>query len=104
VGYSRATIIGERPAGCRLPGYVTDLPRAITIRLHCNHKGKIDNIIYESLLYGFGMKETEIKTVGYECIERKVKTAGNTGRIYLPVAWVGKSVKIILLDEIEPED
>jgi len=50
------------------------------------------------------MKETEIKTTGYEVIERKVKTAGNTGRIYLPVAWVGKSVKIILLEEIDNEE
>jgi len=50
------------------------------------------------------MKETQVTTTGYEVIERKVKTAGNTGRVYLPVAWVGKAVKIILLEEIDEED
>jgi len=50
------------------------------------------------------MKEMEIKTTGYETIERKVKSAGNTGRVYLPVAWIGKSVKIILLEEIEDQE
>ena len=35
---------------------------------------------------------------GKEMIEKKVKKSGNTGRVYLPPHWVGKSVKIIRID------
>ena len=35
---------------------------------------------------------------GVEMIEKEVKPRGNTGRIYLPVDWVGKLVKIIRID------
>ncbi len=35
---------------------------------------------------------------GEEMIEKEVKPAGNSGRIYLPLAWVGKHVKIIRID------
>jgi len=35
---------------------------------------------------------------GVEMIEKEVKPSGNTGRIYLPLDWVGKHVKIIRLD------
>ena len=35
---------------------------------------------------------------GKEMIEKEVKKSGNTGRIYLPPDWVGKSVRIIRID------
>ena len=35
---------------------------------------------------------------GEEMIEKQVKPSGNTGRIYLPLDWVGKHVKIIRVD------
>ena len=35
---------------------------------------------------------------GKEMIEKEVKPAGNSGRIYLPLNWVGKNVKIIRID------
>ena len=35
---------------------------------------------------------------GEEMIEKEVKPAGNSGRIYLPLDWVGKQVKIIRID------
>lgn len=35
---------------------------------------------------------------GEEMIEKVVKPAGNSGRIYLPQDWVGKHVKIIRID------
>jgi hypothetical protein len=35
---------------------------------------------------------------GEEMIEKEVKASGNTGRIYLPLDWVGKHVKIIRID------
>ncbi|MFZ0242149.1 MAG: DUF2080 family transposase-associated protein [Desulfobacterales bacterium] len=35
---------------------------------------------------------------GEEIIEKQVKAGGNAGRIYLPLDWVGKLVKIIRID------
>jgi len=35
---------------------------------------------------------------GVEMIEKEVKLSGNTGRVYLPLDWVGKHVKIIRID------
>ena len=35
---------------------------------------------------------------GEEMIEKEVKPAGNSGRVYLPQDWVGKHVKIIRID------
>jgi hypothetical protein len=35
---------------------------------------------------------------GEEMIEKEVKPCGNTGRVYLPLDWVGKHVKIIRID------
>jgi putative transposon-encoded protein len=35
---------------------------------------------------------------GEEMIEKEVKPAGNCGRVYLPLDWVGKHIKIIRID------
>ena len=35
---------------------------------------------------------------GNEMIEKEVKKSGNSGRVYLPMNWVGKHVKIIRMD------
>jgi len=43
----------------------------------------------------------EIKVRGYEVIEKVVKPSGDSGRVYVPKAWVGRKVKIILLEPIE---
>ena len=42
--------------------------------------------------------KTRIKIIGEEMIEKKVSSNGNTGRVYLPVKWVAKRVKIIRID------
>jgi hypothetical protein len=42
--------------------------------------------------------KTEFRIFGEEMIEKKVKTSGKTGRVYLPGDWVGKQVKIIRID------
>lgn len=36
--------------------------------------------------------------LGEEVIEKQVKAGGNAGRIYLPLDWVGKLVKIVRID------
>jgi putative transposon-encoded protein len=49
--------------------------------------------------------EIKVEVQGYQVLERRVKEAGTTGRIYLPKAWVNKQVKIVLLEPaIEEEE
>ena len=43
-------------------------------------------------------KETKIQLIGFEMLEKKVNQSGNSGRVYVPIEWVGKRVKIILLE------
>lgn len=45
------------------------------------------------------MKETNIKLKGFEMLEKQVNKSGNSGRVYLPIEWVGKKVKIVLLEK-----
>ncbi|MFH1637294.1 MAG: DUF2080 family transposase-associated protein [Candidatus Woesearchaeota archaeon] len=44
-------------------------------------------------------KETKIQLTGFEMLEKKVKKSGNSGRVYVPIDWVNKNVKIILLEK-----
>ncbi|MBU2640041.1 MAG: DUF2080 family transposase-associated protein [Nanoarchaeota archaeon] len=44
-------------------------------------------------------KTTNIQLEGYEMLEKKVKKSGNSGRVYVPIEWVGKKVKIVLLEK-----
>ncbi len=45
------------------------------------------------------MKETKIQLLGFEMLEKPVNKSGNSGRVYVPIEWVGKKVKIILLEK-----
>jgi hypothetical protein len=40
----------------------------------------------------------KFRVLGQEMIEKEVKPSGNSGRVYLPLNWVGKHVKIIRID------
>ena len=40
----------------------------------------------------------KFEVYGEEMIEKKVKSSGNSGRVYLPPNWVGHHVKIIRID------
>jgi len=42
--------------------------------------------------------KTKFGVFGEEMIEKEVKPSGNSGRVYLPLDWVGKHVKIIRID------
>jgi len=44
-------------------------------------------------------KITKIQLNGYEMLEKKVNKSGNSGRVYVPIEWLGKKVKIILLEK-----
>jgi putative transposon-encoded protein len=39
----------------------------------------------------------------YQVIEKVVKTGGNSGRVYVPIDWVGKRVKIVLMEPTKNE-
>jgi putative transposon-encoded protein len=42
--------------------------------------------------------KAKLTVFGEEVIEKEVKPGGNAGRVYLPLGWVGKHVKIIRTD------
>ena len=42
--------------------------------------------------------KTKFEVFGEEMIEKEVKPSGNSGRIYLPLDWVGRHIKIIRID------
>jgi putative transposon-encoded protein len=39
---------------------------------------------------------------GYESLEKTVGNGGHSGRISVPPRWVGKRVRVILLEPLEP--
>ena len=45
------------------------------------------------------MKLTKIQLSGFEMLEKQVNKSGNSGRVYVPVEWIGKRVKVILLEK-----
>jgi hypothetical protein len=42
--------------------------------------------------------KVKFEVFGQEMLVREVKVSGNSGRAYMPTAWVGKQVKIIRID------
>jgi len=44
-------------------------------------------------------KEVKIELLGFEMLEKLVNQSGNSGRVYVPIEWVSKRVKIILLEK-----
>jgi len=46
-------------------------------------------------------EKMKIEVDGYEAIEKVVTASGNSGRIYAPADWIGKRVKLILLEPLE---
>lgn len=48
-------------------------------------------------------EQFEIKANAFAAIDRIVKPSGNSGRVYLPKSWVGKKVKILLLEPLEED-
>jgi putative transposon-encoded protein len=43
-------------------------------------------------------RQVKFEIYGEEMIEKRVKSSGNSGRVYLPPNWVGHHVKIIRID------
>ena len=49
----------------------------------------------EDLPAGKEQGKVKFEVYGEEMVEKTVKQSGNSGRVYLPPDWVGRSVKII---------
>jgi hypothetical protein len=45
-------------------------------------------------------KSLKIVLSGYEVLDKNVKSHGNSGRVNVPVSWVGKRVKVVLLEPL----
>jgi len=45
------------------------------------------------------IRETKIQLSGFEMLEKQVNKSGNSGRVYVPVEWIGKRVKVVLLEK-----
>ena len=43
------------------------------------------------------LETIKLEIYGEEMIEKIVKMSGNSGRVYLPVGWVGRRVKFVKL-------
>lgn len=37
----------------------------------------------------------------FEIVEKTVKPEGNSGRVYVPKSWVGKRVKVVLIEPLD---
>lgn len=46
----------------------------------------------------------KIEIEAKETIKKTVKAQGSTGRVYLPISWIGKEVIIILPEEDKMRD
>jgi putative transposon-encoded protein len=46
----------------------------------------------------------EVHTDAYQVLDKTVKSIGNSGGILVPKKWVGKRVKILLLEEVIEEE
>ena len=42
--------------------------------------------------------KVRIVVLGEEIIEKKVALSCNCGRVYLPIGWIGKRIKIVRVD------
>jgi len=49
------------------------------------------------------MEKINVTITGYEVREKTVAKSGNSGHILVPPNWIGKRVKIILLDPLEDQ-
>ena len=46
-------------------------------------------------------KPMRVEVEGYEAIEKIVKPAGNSARVYVPKNWLSCRVKVIRLDPVQ---
>lgn len=47
------------------------------------------------------MNRMKVETDCYQTIDKEVKAQTSAGVIYVPKAWVGKKVRVLLLEPVE---
>ncbi len=62
------------------------------------NESKIENKDNRDSAVELSNNKVKFEIWGEEMIEKKVKSSGNSGRVYLPPNWVGHHVKIIRID------
>lgn len=63
-----------------------------------NDNDDSENIAVQSTQANSKPGMVKFEVFGEEMIDKEVKLSGNSGRVYLPPAWVGHRVKIIRID------
>ena len=63
-----------------------------------NQKSRINNADESEPAADALSNKVKFEIYGEEMIEKRVKSSGNSGRVYLPPNWVGHKVKIIRTD------
>jgi len=46
----------------------------------------------------------KIEIDAYQVVEKTAKSSGNSGRVYVPIDWVGKKVKVLLIEPLNEKD
>ncbi len=46
----------------------------------------------------------EVTIKAYQGLEKFVKASGNSGRVYVPRDWIGKRVKVFLLEPVAEDE
>jgi len=41
----------------------------------------------------------EMKMKGFEAMDKIAQSGGNSARVYVPIDWIGKRVKVVLLEQ-----
>lgn len=51
-------------------------------------------------------EQMKVEVQGYQILDKKVKGSGKgtSGRVYLPKEWIGRHVKVILLEPVVEEE
>ena len=63
-----------------------------------NQNGNRNSANEKGLTADLPNNKVKFEIYGEEMIEKRVKSSGNSGRVYLPPNWVGHKVKIIRTD------
>ena len=58
-----------------------------------------NSFILVSYIVAIMKRETKIQLLGFEMLEKQVTKSGNSGRVYVPIEWIGKRVKIVLVEQ-----
>ncbi len=72
--------------------------RPINVPDNKNQNGNQNSANEKKLAADVPNSKVKFEIYGEEMIEKRVKSSGNSGRVYLPPNWVGYKVKIIRTD------